>query len=445
MSSSSSSSSAARGADAAAAADGGADGAPVVKNHNKYRRDKPWDHDGIDHWAIPEWDPAMMKHSLVEESSFATLFPQYREKYLREIWPAVTKALEAQGIACELNLVEGSMTVKTTRKTRDPFIILKARDLIRLLSRSVPLAQALRILDDDMQCDIVKIGGMVRNKERFVKRRQRLVGPEGATLKALELLTETYILVQGNTVALMGPWKGLKVVRRVIEDCMDNIHPVYHVKALMIRRELEKDPKLKEASWDRFLPKFKTKNARRKRPSAPDAAKAEAKAAAGYTPFPPANHIVPSKLDKAIESGEYFLSERQRKQRKEAERRAKGATARAEKKREHAKVFEDPDAAGADADDGGEAARERSHADSKSEAAAGAEEELSRLTRKLKGAKGAAAAPAPSKGGAEAYLLGGAPARAPKRGREDDAGSADAKKARKEKKAKKEKKSKKDA
>ncbi|CAE7335298.1 mis3, partial [Symbiodinium sp. KB8] len=378
MSSSSSSSSAARGADAAAAADGGADGAPVVKNHNKYRRDKPWDHDGIDHWAIPEWDPAMMKHSLVEESSFATLFPQYREKYLREIWPAVTKALEvsraspksvsplpklqpraagltsapscgtaaglagvgvvlAQGIACELNLVEGSMTVKTTRKTRDPFIILKARDLIRLLSRSVPLAQALRILDDDMQCDIVKIGGMVRNKERFVKRRQRLVGPEGATLKALELLTETYILVQGNTVALMGPWKGLKVVRRVIEDCMDNIHPVYHVKALMIRRELEKDPKLKEASWDRFLPKFKTKNARRKRPSAPDAAKAEAKAAAGYTPFPPANHIVPSKLDKAIESGEYFLSERQRKQRKEAERRAKGATARAEKKREHAK------------------------------------------------------------------------------------------------------------
>lgn len=304
MSSSSSSSSAARGADAAAAADGGADGAPVVKNHNKYRRDKPWDHDGIDHWAIPEWDPAMMKHSLVEESSFATLFPQYREKYLREIWPAVTKALEAQGIACELNLVEGSMTVKTTRKTRDPFIILKARDLIRLLSRSVPLAQALRILDDDMQCDIVKIGGMVRNKERFVKRRQRLVGPEGATLKALELLTETYILVQGNTVALMGPWKGLKVVRRVIEDCMDNIHPVYHVKALMIRRELEKDPKLKEASWDRFLPKFKTKNARRKRPSAPDAAKAEAKAAAGYTPFPPANHIVPSKLDKAIESAD---------------------------------------------------------------------------------------------------------------------------------------------
>jgi len=286
------------------------------KNHNKYRRDKPWDHDGIDHWKLEEWKPDYMSGPLLEESSFATLFPKYREKYLREVWPIVSRALEKSGVGCELNLVEGSMTVRTTRKTTDPYIIIKARDLIKLLARSIPVQQALRILEDEMQCDIIKIGGLVRNKERFVKRRQRLVGPDGATLKALELLTNCYILVQGNTVSAMGTHQGLKQVRKVVIDCMNNIHPVYNIKILMIKRELAKDPNLANENWDRFLPNFKKKNVKRKKP-----AKVRQKKAS--TPFPPPQQ--PSKVDLQLESGEYFLTEKQRKVKKQADKMAKAS------------------------------------------------------------------------------------------------------------------------
>jgi ribosomal RNA assembly protein len=280
------------------------------KNHNKYRRDKPWDTPDVDHWEVKGWNgdaggDQLPGGRLMEESSFATLFPKYRESYLRQVWPVVTRNLDAHGIACELNLVEGSMTVRTTKKTSDPFVILKARDLLKLLSRSLPVAQAVKILQDDWQCDIVKIGGMVRNKERFVKRRQRLVGPDGSTLKALELLTGCYILVQGNTVSIMGnSWKGLKQSRRVVEDCMKNIHPVYHLKRLMIQKELAKDEALAGEDWSRFLPQFQKKNVQRKKP-----AKVSTKRA--YTPFPPPQQ--PSKVDKLLETGEYFASERERK------------------------------------------------------------------------------------------------------------------------------------
>ena len=105
-------------------------GVSSTSKKGKYRREKPWDTDDIDHWKVPEWKDEFMKNPLVEESSFATLFPKYREKYLREMWPIVTNALDKKGIICELNLLEGSMTVRTTRKTRDPYIIMKARDLI---------------------------------------------------------------------------------------------------------------------------------------------------------------------------------------------------------------------------------------------------------------------------------------------------------------------------
>ena len=280
----------------------------AVKNHNKYRRDKPWDTDDIDHWKIDPWDEEkgdkLPGGHLLEESSFATLFPKYREAYLRQVWPVVTRALDQHKIACELNLVEGSMTVRTTKKTSDPYIILKARDLLKLLARSIPVTQALKILQDEWQCDVVKIGGMVRNKQRFVKRRQRLVGPDGATLKALELLTGCFILVQGNTVAIMGDsYKGLKQARQVVVDCMNNIHPVYNIKRLMIQKELAKDSKLANEDWSRFLPKFQKKNVPRKKP----AVQREKKS---YTPFPPPQQQ--RKVDLQLESGEYFVSERVR-------------------------------------------------------------------------------------------------------------------------------------
>jgi ribosomal RNA assembly protein len=327
-----------------------------LKMPSTHKKEKPWDTDDIDKWKVSSWKVCCFKRlqwltmfqieaftpadnaggTFTEESSFATLFPKYREVYLREAWPLITRSLEKFGIACTLDLVEGSMTVKTTRKTFDPAAILNARDLIKLLARSVPAPQAVKILEDGVACDIIKIRNLVRNKERFVKRRQRILGPNGSTLKALELLTECYLLVQGNTVAAMGPYKGLKEVRRIIEDCMANIHPIYHIKELMIKRELAKDPELAGESWDRFLPHFKKRNLSKRRVPL----KVTDKSKKVYTPFPPPQEK--SKVDLQIESGEYFLGKQARERALNEERLEKQREKKAEKLKEREKEFAAP-------------------------------------------------------------------------------------------------------
>jgi ribosomal RNA assembly protein len=224
--------------------------------------------------------------------------------------------------------------VHTTRKTWDPYILFKARDLIKLLARSVPFPQSVKILNDEMQCDIIKIGNTTRTKEKFVKRRERLVGPNGATLKALELLTNCYILVQGNTVSVMGSYKGLKSARKVIVDCMANVHPIYNIKTMMIKQELAKDPKLSEESWERFLPSFKKKNAKKKKAK-------PIKEKKDYTPFPPEQK--PRKIDEQLASGEYFMHEEEKKRSARREKDAKQAVVAEERKRKREAAYVAPD------------------------------------------------------------------------------------------------------
>lgn len=281
---------------------------------------------------IPKFTPEDNPHGLLEESKFATLFPKYREQYLKECWPLVQKVLKNHNIIAELDLIEGSLCVKTTRKTWDPYIIIKARDMMKLLSRSVPFEQAVRILEDEIGCDIIKINSFVRKQETFIKRRQRLIGPNGVTLKSIELLTECYVLVQGNTVSAVGPYRGLVQVRRIVEDTMKNIHPMYNIKALMIKKELMKDPKLKNENWDRFLPKFKTKNVPRK--------VSKKKDKKPYTPFPPPQPE--SKIDKELATGEYFLKSDQKRAKHRHEKEEKQALVKKARDVERQKAYIPP-------------------------------------------------------------------------------------------------------
>jgi rRNA processing protein Krr1/Pno1 len=151
----------------------------------------------------------------------------------------------------------------------------------------------------------------------------------------------------GNTVSAMGSIHGLKAVRKIVLECMQNVHPIYNIKILMIKKELAADPALKEENWDRFLPSFKKKNVQRKKVNKAELAASVAAKEANFTPFPPAP--TPRKLDLALESGEYFLSAAEKAHRAQEEKIAKAEEKAQGKRQAREQLFTAPTEDGADA------------------------------------------------------------------------------------------------
>lgn len=77
----------------------------------------------------------------------------------------------------------------------------------------------------------------------------------------------------------------------------------------MIQKELQNNPQLANENWERFLPKLPPKSKEVKEKM--KAKKKGKRIKKEYTPFPP--EPVPSKIDLQLESGEYFMTEKKRK------------------------------------------------------------------------------------------------------------------------------------
>jgi ribosomal RNA assembly protein len=206
----------------------------------------------------------------VEENTYTSSFPKYLGKYLREIWPKISELLSSYGICGEINLSQYSISVRTTDETRDPYIIFKAKELILLITRSVPIQHAVRIFQDDIASEIFSfehiIKSNVRSSPPVLKTLKNIIGAKGSTLKALELLTKCYISIDRNTICVIGSYAGIKTIASVIEGCVKNIHPLYHLKNIILKNQLRKNVAMKNSNWLRGMSQQMQVAAKRSKP-----------------------------------------------------------------------------------------------------------------------------------------------------------------------------------
>ncbi|AFN82816.1 putative RNA-binding protein [Encephalitozoon romaleae SJ-2008] len=205
------------------------------------------------------------KHEFVEMSSEAVMFPKYREKYIEQTQKYIIKALEGKKISCKIDLEKRVIDVETNKSTRDPFIFIKAVNFVKLVSRGVGVEEAMKVLEDEYFCEVIDIKKLASSDKVFEKRRDRLIGPKEMTLKAIQILTKCYVLVHGKTVSIIGSFRGIEEVKKIVIDCMNNIHPMYQIKKLVEKRKLEGDITKEGEDWSRFLPEIKKSNKKSKK------------------------------------------------------------------------------------------------------------------------------------------------------------------------------------
>jgi len=159
---------------------------------------------------------------------------------------------------------ENEITLSTNEYTRDPCAIIKGKSILSVLSRGSDLETAILFLkDEDISYEIVNIEEETRGKGVMVNRRNRLL--EKDTLNAIQEMTGCKVFVYGKTVTTIGKYKGVNESVRIIINCMKNKHPVYELRRLMVKRELEDKKELKTEDWDKLLPEVKKKVQKKKK------------------------------------------------------------------------------------------------------------------------------------------------------------------------------------
>lgn len=118
---------------------------------------------------------------------------------------------------------DGTVTVQASKRTDDPTLIWKARDIVQAIGRGFSEERALALLNDDFYLEILTLNGSPKTIKRL---KGRIIGQKGFSRRQIEECTKSFISVSGKTVALIGELDDLKVCKKAVDMLITgNPHP----------------------------------------------------------------------------------------------------------------------------------------------------------------------------------------------------------------------------
>lgn len=206
------------------------------------------------------------KHQFVEKSSLVVYYPKYREKYIHQVSRYIIKALENKKLSCLINSDDRSIEISTNKHTRDPFIFIKGCEFVKLICKNIEVEIGMKVLEDDFCGEIIDLKRYTTNEKVLERRRDRLIGKNSMVLKAIKMVSDCHVVITGKNVGVVGTYDGVTTVKQIVIDCVkNNLHPVYQLKKLIVKNNLEKDVEMKNEDWSQHVPEFKKKNQKKRK------------------------------------------------------------------------------------------------------------------------------------------------------------------------------------
>lgn len=98
----------------------------------------------------------------------------------------------------------------------DGLQLMTTKDIVQAIARGFNPDVALLLLKSDYLFELINLNDLSRNKNDMERIRGRIIGAKGKSRELIEEMTETYIVVYGKTVGIIGDLEKVAIAKRAI-------------------------------------------------------------------------------------------------------------------------------------------------------------------------------------------------------------------------------------
>ncbi|WP_297508764.1 KH domain-containing protein [Thermococcus sp.] len=123
------------------------------------------------------------------------------------------------GTRIEVDSETGEVFITSTKETKDPLAVWKARDVVLAIGRGFSPERAFRLFNEGETLEVINLPDIIigNDKNALPRVRGRIIGRKGRTREIIEEMSGADVSVYGKTVAIIGNPIQVEVAKTAIE------------------------------------------------------------------------------------------------------------------------------------------------------------------------------------------------------------------------------------